>query len=192
MMTHLRHVWRACSKIHSPGIARKRQSTKLPFCPDRARWSILHTSTRNSKTDSMRAIQSSCRSRRTKRRPLRTTPNPQWSAQHFMEHQHDCPCFVASASTADRNVHREGNEERSGIMSGRQRLGELSTSSAAPRGIYAPRDSILLPPARPIFEPFEFAKAPINKFELFQNALLILVTSAAFLMGTFIALFVQI
>ena len=58
-----------------------------------------------------------------------------------------------------------------------------------PPGAHAlltPRDSILLPPSRPIFELFEVSDPPVHKFKPFERALFFFVTSAAFVGGIFL------
>jgi hypothetical protein len=78
-------------------------------------------------------------------------------------------------------------------MSGRARLGGgFSPDAAAPRGIYAPRDSILLPPSRPVFEAIEVSQAPLHKSTVMIDALAGILTGVGLVAAGFILLFVRL
>jgi len=74
-------------------------------------------------------------------------------------------------------------------MSRRAISGGFDNRPPAPRGIYAPRDSILLPPSRPVFEPREFSQAQIYKIKMVER--LLLGVAVALFVGVFILLFVK-
>jgi hypothetical protein len=76
-------------------------------------------------------------------------------------------------------------------MSERAGLGGLSTDAPATRGIYAPRDSVLLPPGNLSLPRSEFAQAVLDVFKLLCAFLLVSATGCGVALVFLVLLFVK-
>ena len=77
-------------------------------------------------------------------------------------------------------------------MSERVSLGGLSTDAPATRSIYAPRDSVLLPPGNLSFPRSEFAQAVLDVFKLLCAFLIVSATGCGIAFAFFVLFFVRI
>ena len=77
-------------------------------------------------------------------------------------------------------------------MSGRVSLGGLSTDAPATRSIYAPRDSVLLPPGNLSLPRSEFAQAVLDVFKLLCAFLIVSATGCGIAFAFFVLFFVRI
>lgn len=78
-----------------------------------------------------------------------------------------------------------------GIQSSRASLGGVSTDAAATRGIYAPRDSILIP-ASPPLERSQIKQAFLDVLCVVFGALFLTVTGVGLAFSLFIGFFVHL
>ena len=77
-------------------------------------------------------------------------------------------------------------------MSERAGLGGLSTDAPATRSIYAPRDSVLLPPGNLSLPRSEFAQAVLDVFKLLCAFLIVSATGCGIAFAFFVLFFVRI
>jgi len=77
-------------------------------------------------------------------------------------------------------------------MSERAGLGGLSTDALATRGIYAPRDSVLLPPGNSSLPRSDFTQAVLDVLHLLCAFLLVSATGCGIAFAFFVLVFVRL